>query len=313
MLFSVLIAHYNNSRFLEKALESVLNQTYSNWEIILVDDASTDGFWTVIAPWRTDSRIKIYYNEKNEGVGYTKRKCAELANGSILAFLDPDDSLAPEALQVMTEAHLAKPGCSLIHSTHYICNEALEVNRLAEYVRRLPDNTPYLLLNDGSIHHFVAFKKEGYKKTAGISAHNKKAVDQDLYYKLEETGDVLFIDQPLYYYRIHGGSISTEGKEWQATLWHYTIIEEACMRRIRSLDKHDPQDRQWIKKYRTRYYKIRIFNSYRRKHWGRFIYSLVKFPFVGGMQNLVSYSRKLPKEGFALIRRSFTYDHQIKA
>jgi glycosyltransferase involved in cell wall biosynthesis len=315
MLFSVLIANYNNSRFLDTAIKSILNQTYTNWEVVLVDDGSTDEFETAIAPFTTDSRIKIFKNKKNSGCGYTKRRCAANASGDILAFLDPDDALDPDALRIMTEAHLEHPACSIIHSTHYICDDLLTVKKTAAYPRALPDGTPYLLLNDGSVHAFATFKRSCYAKTEGISPQNKKAVDQDLYYKLEETGNILFLNKPLYYYRIHKGAISNAGQEAAATLAHYSIIEEACLRRIKNLETaHPPSSiRYWRKKYRTRYHKIRILHSFRKRDWLRFFYSALLFPFVGGSQNLVSYLGKLPREGMSLIRRSFITDYEIKA
>ena len=131
MLFSILIANYNNGRYLDTALTSLQAQTCQDWEVILVDDASTDDFEQVIARWEGDKRIKVFRNVRNEGCGYTKRRCAELASGSLLAFLDPDDALEPGALMVMGEAHALHPECSLIHSTHYICDPELRVKRVA--------------------------------------------------------------------------------------------------------------------------------------------------------------------------------------
>ncbi len=313
MLFSVLIAHYNNAKYLDAALQSVISQTYSNWEIILVDDASTDEVAKVLQNYKTDNRIKIYQNAKNFGCGYTKGRCATLATGEILGFLDPDDALHHNALQTMVKAHNSKIQCSLIHSTHYICNALLKVNRVAEYPRALPIETPYLLVSDGRIHHFATFKKSAYLKTNGLCRNNKKAVDQDLYYLLEEVGEILFINQPLYYYRIHQGGISTTGNEAETTKWHYAIIEKACLRRIKKLKlSKQANAHNLIKMYNTRLCKIRIFKSFRNKAWLNFIYNLIKFPFVGGAQNLVSYVKKLPVEGATLIKKSFVVDHKIK-
>jgi glycosyltransferase involved in cell wall biosynthesis len=313
MLFSILIANYNNSTYLKTALESVLAQTYTNWEIILVDDCSTDNFAVVIEEYMSDERIKLYQNGRNRGCGYTKRRCASLANGDILGFLDPDDALQPEALEILCIAHQNNPKASLIHSTHYICNEDLVHVRVAEYPKSLPPGVPYLFLNDGSVHHFASFKKSCYQQTHGISPENKKAVDQDLYYLLEETGSILFINRPLYDYRIHENSISTTGKEWESTLWHYQVIQEACMRRIQQQKLLKNGDKYWIRKYRTHYYKIAIFSNYRNKRWLPFLSTLFIFPFVGGFGNILSYTAKLPKGGIKMIRRSFHYDHQIKA
>ena len=75
-LFSVLIANYNNGKYLMEAIESVRQQTYTNWEIILVDDASTDNSKDIYRELENDSRIHIFYNEQNKGCGYTKRRCS---------------------------------------------------------------------------------------------------------------------------------------------------------------------------------------------------------------------------------------------
>ena len=312
MLFSILIANYNNSRYLQTVLASLEVQTCQDWEVILVDDASTDGFEEAMTRWRQEEKIRVFRNQRNEGCGFTKRRCAELASGRLLAFVDPDDALVPEALEMMAAAHAQHPECSLVYSTHYICDEALRVGRVAGYPRSLPSNIPYLLLGDGSIHHFATFKKTCYDWTEGLSSSNRKGVDQDLYYKLEETGEVLFIDKPLYYYRIHRGSISNAGKEREATLWHYSIILEACQRRMRQLKRGGPEVAELVKAYRARYYKIRVFRAFRERKYIDFLYSLMVFPFAGGWQNVVSYCRKLPGEGKALIRRSLVDDYEIK-
>ncbi|MBC8034682.1 MAG: glycosyltransferase, partial [Chitinophagaceae bacterium] len=98
MLISILVANYNNSRYLENAISSVYAQTYSNWEIILIDDGSKDEFEEVIKRYSNDARIKVFRNGKNIGCASTKKNCIERSSGEVLAFLDPDDSLAPEAL-----------------------------------------------------------------------------------------------------------------------------------------------------------------------------------------------------------------------
>jgi glycosyltransferase involved in cell wall biosynthesis len=313
MLFSILIANFNNSEYLKTALRSAIWQNYEQWEVILVDDGSTDDFDIVANSFAYESRIKVFRNHRNFGCGYTKKKCISFASGSIAGFLDPDDMLAPEAVACMVNAHLQQPGYSIIHSTHYICNDQLNPVRIAEYPKALPHDMPYLLLSDGRIHHFASFKKSFYDKTAGLSAHNKKAVDQDLYYLLEETGPVEFINVPLYYYRIHQKSISTSGKERETTLWHYEVIQEACKRRIKQLKIQKEEGNMMMGKYRLRYNKIGILKSFRRKNPFMFLYHSIIFIFTGGMGNLLSYMKKLPEQGFPMIRRTFFYDHQIKA
>ena len=137
-LFSVLIANYNNGKYLMDAIESVRRQTYTYWEIILVDDGSTDNSVELYAALENDERIHIYRNDKNMGCGYTKRRCAELANGELCGFLDPDDALTSDALEVMVQAHVKHPEASLINSTCYITDEKLNINYLSNNECQIP-------------------------------------------------------------------------------------------------------------------------------------------------------------------------------
>ena len=126
-LFSVLIANYNNGIYLEEALQSVFSQTYTNWEIILVDDASTDNSKEIYQKYSSDTRIHIYYNDKKFGCGYTKHRCAELANGEICGFLDPDDIILPEALESHLELFNKNAKLAIVYSNCYLCDEQLNI------------------------------------------------------------------------------------------------------------------------------------------------------------------------------------------
>jgi hypothetical protein len=83
----------------------------------------------------------------------------------------------------------------------------------------------------GMISHFATFKIELYKKSNGINQKLKRAVDQDLYLKLEEVGSMMFVDIPLYYYRVHDGGISTLTNYNKAYTWNLYVRINACERR----------------------------------------------------------------------------------
>ena len=235
MLFSILIANYNNGKFFKDCYDSIINQTYGNWEAIIVDDHSTDDSVVLIkAIIKDDARFKLYENEKNEGCGYTKRKCAELAMGEIAGFLDPDDTLMPDALELMVQAHTNNPAVSLVHSNFYFCNELLERTSLFNRAKSVQVNDRFINLN-ASVNHFVSFKKSFYDRTIGIDASFQRAVDQDLYLKLSETGSFYFIDKPLYNYRIHDKGISTS-KADHAFYWYLKVIMKAEERRKVNLE-----------------------------------------------------------------------------
>lgn len=216
------------------AIGSVRKQTYSNWEIILVDDGSTDNSLELYLQLEKDSRIHVFYNEGNKGCGYTKRRCAELANGEICGFLDSDDLIENNALESMIEAHLDNPKCSLIYSQFYYVDPQLKILSISEQQCHIPKGKSFLTCNIiGAISHFVTFKKEFYNRTDKIDGFLKNAVDIDLYLKLEEVGDILLLPKPLYYYRVNtGNNISLGNHNLGRTLGCEVIAKSsACKRR----------------------------------------------------------------------------------
>lgn len=238
MLFSVLIANYNNAFYLQESIDSVLEQTYTNWEVILVDDKSTDDSQLIYDKYKDDLRFRIYYNDKNRGCGYTKRRCAELANGELCGFLDPDDALMPTALEVMVKAHAEHPECSLIYSTCYRYSGDRNAEMpIWDYIGEIPEESDFLIYRKKLVSHFVSFKTSAYQKTEGIDPSLTAAVDRDLYYKLEEYGRLLHLPIPLYYYRINNEhSISIGSKEADQNAYYNCIKSElnAICRRMGS-------------------------------------------------------------------------------
>ncbi len=228
-LFSVLMANYNNAKYIKESIESVINQTYNNWELIIVDDASTDKSMEILNKIK-DKRIKIFTNSKNNGCGFTKHRASDLANGEILGYLDPDDTLTNNALAVMVELHLQHAKASIINSNHYICDEHLTIERQAYGACEIPFNENYLTFGKG-ITHFATFKKNAVTSEKAVNANFKRAVDQDLYYKLEEQGEVVFINKSLYYYRIHNKGISTLNNLSKSRYWLVRAKEDAYKRR----------------------------------------------------------------------------------
>lgn len=238
-LFSVLIANYNNGRYLQEAIDSVLAQTYTHWEIVLVDDKSTDNSSEICDKYKDDSRFRIYHNDENRGCGYTKRRCAELAHGEVCGFLDSDDRLAPEAVATMVEAHATYNKCSLIYSQYYLCDAESQVLGVSSHQCRIPEEYSFLTCpNTGAVSHFATFKKSFYDKTEGIDPHMLRAVDVDTYLKLEEVGELRFIPVPLYHYRTNTGNNVSLGDEnsRKALYWSLFARTKACLRRNMSIE-----------------------------------------------------------------------------
>jgi glycosyltransferase involved in cell wall biosynthesis len=237
--FSVLISNYNNGKFILDAINSVKRQTYPNWELIIIDDCSTDNSVEIYKGLEEDDRIRIFFNEHNLGQGSTKHQCVMRAEGEICGFLDPDDALAEDAVQIMVEEHRKHPDASLINSTRYDTDENLNVLSVCSYGCSIPPGQTFLSYRKG-ITHFATFKKKYYEMTEGIGTFMLRAPDHDLFYKLEEVGNVYFVDKPLYYYRQNTGINFSLGDEnmIKAHAWDLYAMINACRRRGISIEKN---------------------------------------------------------------------------
>lgn len=245
-LFSVLIANYNNGKYLMEAIESVRQQTYKNWEIILVDDGSTDDSDLIYKSLGKDDKIHIFYNNENKGCGYTKRLAVSLANGQLCGFLDPDDAILPEALNIMVRTHFAHPEVSLVTSRYYYCDINLIPYKESEPLI-IPEGKDFFTLQRYTAEVFSAFKKNIYDQTEGISEKYHLGVDQDLYFKLEEIAPILPINDITYKYRIFNGSISSN--ELRARYWNMIIHHDVCLRRGLNPDDYSFKDMYVIQRY----------------------------------------------------------------
>ena len=236
MIFSLLIAHYNNYPYFKQCYESLKKQTYQNFEIVIVDDCSTDGSLEKIKKFsQEDHRIKLYKNEKNEGVGYTKKKCIELASGEICGFLDPDDALTEDAIEFSVKAH--NNDCIATYSQFYLCDENLKIKKIFKKTTKVKNNNPLFFNIHFEVAHFFTFKKEAYLRTEGINPNYKVAEDIDYILKLYEIGSFQFIKKPLYLYRIHKTGLSHDETKIKIKneTWHNVILNATKRRNIKKL------------------------------------------------------------------------------
>lgn len=227
---SVLIAHYNNGNYFEDCYASLINQTYNNWEVIIVDDASTDNSLEVIREIiKDDDRFILYENSENKGCGFTKRKCMEYATGEICGYLDPDDALYPAALEKSVYSY-TNDKIVATYSKMMMCDDNLRDQKEFSSTKQIYNNK-YFFNFPIQFSHFFTFKKNAYLQTSGINPNLKSAVDQDLYLKILEVGNVVFINEILYKYRLHSGGISQESTKHIAKDSFAFVIHDTMKRR----------------------------------------------------------------------------------
>ena len=101
-LVSVVMPAFNGEQFIGRAIRSILDQTYENWELVIVDDCGTDHTMDVVRSFY-DDRIKVFSNEKNKGIAFSRNKAIENSHGKYIAILDDDDMALPDRLRRQVE------------------------------------------------------------------------------------------------------------------------------------------------------------------------------------------------------------------
>lgn len=232
MKFSILIAHFNNAIYFKECFDSLVAQSYPNWEAIILDDCSKEEEKSTIKDIiKEDSRFKYFTNSRNEGVGFTKSKLIQLATGDILGYVDPDDALLPSAIEKSINVFRRNQKTVLTYSRLIFCDKDLKPLASFQSAMQVENNNPYFFNCPIQINHFVCFRKDIYETTEKINSDLKISEDQDLYLKMYEKGDVLFINDTNYLYRTHSGGISqNENKEKSYEYWG-KVIWSAMQRR----------------------------------------------------------------------------------
>lgn len=125
-LVSIITPSYNTARFLRQTIECVRAQTYTNWEMLIVDDCSTDDTDGVVASFR-DERIRFYKNDRNRGAAYSRNFALRQARGRWIAFLDSDDLWLPDKLERQIR-FMEETGCAFSYTNYAEMDE--DGNRL---------------------------------------------------------------------------------------------------------------------------------------------------------------------------------------
>lgn len=112
---TVVMPCYNNGKYVAKAIESVQKQTYTNWELIIVNDGSTDDSEKTINSYAKDDDRIHYISQENQGVSIARNAGAKAANGEFICFLDADDWLAPNALEQAIQAYKKHVDCRMFY------------------------------------------------------------------------------------------------------------------------------------------------------------------------------------------------------
>jgi len=218
-LVSVIIPAYNHEKYIIDCLKSVIKQTYSNIEIIVINDGSTDSTEKVIKEFINNNDIDInFISKKNEGICKTLNKGLNLAKGKYISFLASDDMFAPQMIEKEVEFMENNKSIGLVYTDAYFINFNKITNK--KYTDYKPiikkcfkkgiqnkDIYEVLLTGDIIIALSTLIKKECFK-VLGPFRETLKFTEYDMWFRITKEYPVGFINEPLGYYRIHDMNVS---------------------------------------------------------------------------------------------------------
>lgn len=217
-LVSVLMPSYNHVKYLRDAIESVWRQPYKNIELVVVDDASSDGSFELLTSLKAISPIPmhIHRNEKNSGPTRTVERTYELSNGELIAFLASDDLFAPNRFETSVGCFLDNPNLSLLYAdgTKLHTDGELSWNVHGEGVKALLGSPVSEILNYLYTHSSPFFLQAAMVRRYMLEGAFDASVTADdwvinirMFRKLLAGGEYCFLDQIVFYYRQHGENV----------------------------------------------------------------------------------------------------------
>lgn len=207
---SILTTVYNRESFIVECIESVLTSTFTNWEMIIVDDCSTDNSVAIAREYeKQDNRIKVYVNEINLGDYPNRNKAASYATGKYIKFLDADDIIYPHGLEVMVKAMEQFPEADF--GTQYNVREYKKpypfiINTREAFIEHFFGNSFFQSGPTGTI-----FKREAFNKLGGFTG-KRYIGDTEMWMKFSLAGPIVIFQPSLIWWRQHSGQEFVKGQ-----------------------------------------------------------------------------------------------------
>ena len=221
-LVTIIMPSYNTGRFIKETIESVLAQSYTTWELIIVDDCSNDNTDDVVNPYLTDGRIHYKKNDINSGAAVSRNRALREAKGKWIAFLDSDDLWEPDKLQRQI-TFMRDNGYHFSYTNYIEIDEDSKANgKSVTGPKRISKHGMYNYCWMGCLTVMYNAEKVGLIQIADIKKNN----DYAMWLKVCKKANCYLLDETLARYRKRSGSISNHGY-MKLIKWHYKLYREA--------------------------------------------------------------------------------------
>lgn len=223
-MVSVVMSAYNSVRFIREAIESILNQTYQDFELIIVDDGSTDETLPIAASYaERDSRVRVI-RANHGGQSRARNTGIQHAQGDWVAIMDHDDVWLPQRLEKQLQAAAANPRVVAWGAYAYHLGPTGKISSVSNAGPVSEEEFYELRRREGAFtlsHASVLLRKEIVLRAGGYDPRLHTAEDMDLFDRMAEYGPVLAIPEPLLLYRLHTSSNTMKNFFRQRLLMRY--------------------------------------------------------------------------------------------
>ena len=203
---SLVMTVYNRQRFVAAAIESALGQTYSDFELLVWDDGSTDQSLEIAQTYsQADPRVKVFAGH-HQGRTRSLQAAHAATQGTYVGWLDSDDLLAPTALERTAHELDTHPDVGMVYTNYQVIDENGTVTGPGSRCQ-IPFSKDQLLL-DFMTFHFRLIRHSAFVQAGGIDSDFPAAIDYDLCLRLSEVTQIKHLEQSLYFYRSHPQSMS---------------------------------------------------------------------------------------------------------
>lgn len=217
-LVSIILPIHNVELYIKDCLDSIFKQTWENFELIIIDDGSTDNSQLVIKRYN-DERLKYVKNEVNKGIVFSLNKGISLAKGKYIARIDGDDMMHKIRLEKQVQYLEMHPNIVIVGSWHYVINDSNEIIGLKEYPVHDQEIKLLKFFMNPFSHPSLMMRKDIFKKNV-YSDKFSYCEDYELWMKISDQFHVANIPECLTFFRVHGVNSDNEylKKQKEATL-----------------------------------------------------------------------------------------------
>lgn len=299
-LISVIMPVYNGSKFLRDSINSILAQTYNNFELIVIDDGSKDDSYNTIKQF-DDDRIRLL-RQTNHGLPYTLNKAVSLARGQYIARQDQDDVSLPNRLAKEIEYLLSNPNIALVGAffTYFDEKTLIPGITITQPFKDI-DIRRSMLFHNPFGHGTVMFKKDIFKQIATYTGELGPIEDFELWSRVIKKFQVGIVPETLYLYRLNSNGMSSLGSKEQLT--QTNLITEGIWNNCFTYKKYnDIINDALYYKYSSNTLSDQLFNQYVSQNMHITKLCLERGWIKWGVYNALAI-RKIDKNSFKQLRK----------